>query len=69
MNNFVFAQKGFDTMYQVKDPMDFNRNFTNSYMSNQIFIKKDSSVSSQSYIDVKTDFTGTDIPMSPNHGK
>lgn len=69
MNNFVFAQKGYDSMYQPKDPIDFNRNFTNSYMSNQIFIKKDSSVSSQSYIDVKTDFTGIDLPMSPNLGK
>jgi hypothetical protein len=38
-------------------------------MSNQIFIKKDSSVSSQSYLEGKTDYTGIDIPTSSNASK
>ena len=69
MNNFVFVQKPGEVNYQFKEPIDLNRNFTNSYMSSQVFIKKDSSVSSQSFLEGRSDYTGIDIPVSPNLAK
>lgn len=76
-NNFMFSPRPplpplpareVVSAFSIKEPLDLNRNFTNNYIASQLFIRKDSEVSTQSYMEIRPDYLNVtaEKPSTPN---